>query len=308
MPGRSRPPPPILTAIPPGRPRPRAARQAARLRRRRSPSAHLHVAPPRRSGDPPHRTRCDETRASHITYHTRRFEYAAEPTAANRGVIRDKDTGRPIAGITLQADGLCRAKPRPGHRVSRRRAMRRATIASSVYPKATGLSPPSPRPAKGQPYPTYNLSDPGRLALARADHSSTSHQAGPPGPRPRDRKATGQPVAGFVEAYSIADNPHIQRVPRLPRKATVRRAPSRPTAGMSSSPCRATALIGCQADPDRYREVRRCRGDQGICPQHRGLPHRAPLVHRPPYRWPRSSSIPRSTRRRWTSRSTPADR
>src|SRR5207248_2962756 len=35
-------------------------------------------------------------------YHPRRFEYAAAPGWSVEGVIRDKDTGRPIAGIKLQ--------------------------------------------------------------------------------------------------------------------------------------------------------------------------------------------------------------
>ena len=47
-------------------------------------------------------------------YHARRFEYAAAPTKPIEGVIRDKDTGRPIAGLTLQRHGLQREQPRPG--------------------------------------------------------------------------------------------------------------------------------------------------------------------------------------------------
>src|SRR5262249_9804577 len=34
-------------------------------------------------------------------YHARRFEHAAAPTKPIEGVIRDKDTGRPIAGVLL---------------------------------------------------------------------------------------------------------------------------------------------------------------------------------------------------------------
>ncbi len=38
---------------------------------------------------------------SRTTYHARRFEHAAAPTRPIEGVIRDQDTGRPIAGILL---------------------------------------------------------------------------------------------------------------------------------------------------------------------------------------------------------------
>ena len=39
---------------------------------------------------------------SWTTYYTRRVDYAAAPTRPIEGVIRDKDTGRPIAGLLLR--------------------------------------------------------------------------------------------------------------------------------------------------------------------------------------------------------------
>ena len=41
--------------------------------------------------------------ATPVVVHARRFEYAAAPTKPVEGVVRDKDTGRPIAGVTLHA-------------------------------------------------------------------------------------------------------------------------------------------------------------------------------------------------------------
>ena len=38
---------------------------------------------------------------SRTTYHARRLEYVAAPTKPIQGIIRDKDTGRPIAGVKL---------------------------------------------------------------------------------------------------------------------------------------------------------------------------------------------------------------
>ena len=58
-----------------------------------------------------------------VVFHARRFEHAVEPTKPIEGVVRDKDTGRPIAGLTLHAavfDGV-QPHPGPGHRGDDRR-------------------------------------------------------------------------------------------------------------------------------------------------------------------------------------------
>ena len=88
----------------------------------------------------------------------RRFEYAAAPTRPIEGIIRDKDTGRPLAGYQAPGHGLRGAQPDPGPRASRRRPTPGATIASPACPGA-GLSPvpssrarasPTPRPPSGR--------------------------------------------------------------------------------------------------------------------------------------------------------------
>ena len=38
-----------------------------------------------------------------VVFHTHRFEHAVEPTKPIEGVVRDKDSGQPIAGLTLHA-------------------------------------------------------------------------------------------------------------------------------------------------------------------------------------------------------------
>ena len=37
-----------------------------------------------------------------LVFHAPRFEHAVAPTQPIEGVIRDKDTGRPIAGVKLR--------------------------------------------------------------------------------------------------------------------------------------------------------------------------------------------------------------
>ena len=55
--------------------------------------------------------------------HPRRFEYSVAPTKPIEGIIRDKDTGRPIAGLTLRAGVYDPRKlgTDPGHRGDDRR-------------------------------------------------------------------------------------------------------------------------------------------------------------------------------------------
>ena len=43
--------------------------------------------------------------AERTVFHARRFDYAAAPTRPIEGTIRDKDTGRPLAGIKLHVLG-----------------------------------------------------------------------------------------------------------------------------------------------------------------------------------------------------------
>ena len=83
-------------------------------------------------------------------YHARRFEYAAAPTKPIEGVIRDKDTGRPIAGILLRGMVFNEQQPRPAPGVE-------ATTDAQGHYRLTGL-PKGPayrlfvEPGAGLPY------------------------------------------------------------------------------------------------------------------------------------------------------------
>jgi protocatechuate 3,4-dioxygenase beta subunit len=148
---------------------------------------------------------------SRTTYHARRFEYAAAPTKPIEGVIRDKDTGRPIAGVKLQGMVFEERNlvPSPG--------VETATDAQGRY-RLTGL-PKGPayrlflEPAEGLPYTkaTFEVTadSPGlepvifsiqlkRGILVRGKVTD---------------KATGQPVSGYINSYTFADNPHIPEFP-----------------------------------------------------------------------------------------------
>ena len=77
--------------------------------------------------------------------HARRFEYAVAPTKPVEGIVRDKDTGRPIAGLTLHAAVYRGRAPSARSRASRRRPTPRAAIASSACPRRPPINWPSSR-------------------------------------------------------------------------------------------------------------------------------------------------------------------
>ena len=97
------------------------------------------------------------------------------PTQPIEGIIRDKDTGRPIAGVKLR--GMVFEENShvlaPGVE---------ATTDARGHYRLAGL-PRAPayrlftEPGRGQPYTKGHLPDPGRLARAGADRPSTSRSS-----------------------------------------------------------------------------------------------------------------------------------
>ena len=151
------------------------------------------------------------TQRARTTYLARRFEYAAAPTKPIEGVIRDKDTGRPIAGVVLLGMVFKERNsiPAPG--------VETTTDAQGHY-RLTGL-PKGPayrlflEPGAGQPYTRATFRVAGESpALEPVNFDITLKR----GIRVRGRvtdKATGQPVWGHVAAYTFADNPHLNEFP-----------------------------------------------------------------------------------------------
>jgi RNA polymerase sigma factor (sigma-70 family) len=148
-----------------------------------------------------------------VVFHARRFESRVPPIKPIVGVVRDKDTGRPIPGMILRATVYNKDSgvnlPAPG--------VVAVTDAQGRY-RLAGLTRGSSyrvfvEPGGGLPYLAATLlaseSSPGLgpvifdIALKR-------------GVLVRGRvtdKATGRPVSGFVHAYTFRDNPHIGEFP-----------------------------------------------------------------------------------------------
>ncbi len=184
------------------------------------------------------------------TYYPRRFEYAAEPTRPIEGTIRDKDTGRPIAGLRLRGMVYDRGSSvwAPG--------IEAKTDAQGHY-RLTGLTRgPSYRlfiePGQGHPYTRATFVTPaGSPALEPIAFDIALKR----GVRVRGRvtdKATGQPVSGYVRSYVFADNPHVNEFPgyRESQETSVRIGEDG-RYEVVTLPGR--GLIACVSDQERFR-------------------------------------------------------
>ncbi|WP_422928887.1 sigma-70 family RNA polymerase sigma factor [Singulisphaera sp. PoT] len=148
---------------------------------------------------------------SGITYYPRRFELAAGPARPIEGTIRDKDTGRPIAGLTI------RGRVEVAGNLIWTPGIEAKTDDLGHY-RLNGLSgAPSYRlfiePGPGQPYTRATFvtpegpSGPGPVAFDIAMKRGVLVRG-----RVTD-KADGRPVSGYVHAFTFADNPHADEFP-----------------------------------------------------------------------------------------------
>ena len=155
-------------------------------------------------------------------------------------MIRDKDTGRPIAGVTLRGSVYKEHSRHPG--AGRRGDDRRPGPLSPHRPaQGTGLSPVRRAGARASLIPGPTLRVP---ADSPALEPVTFDIALKRGILVRGRvtdKATGRPVPGYVNAYAFRDNPHVREFPGYEQSYLQLRPSSRTTAGTRSSPCRAAA-------------------------------------------------------------------
>ena len=144
-------------------------------------------------------------------YHARRFEYAAAPTKPIEGVVRDKDTGRPIAGLTFE--GMVYNKSShvtaPG--------LETTTDARGHY-RLTGL-PKAPayqlflNPGKGSPYTKTTFRVPAETQGLDPVKFDVALKRGVLVRGRVTDKASGKPVPGYVNAYTVGDNPHAEGYP-----------------------------------------------------------------------------------------------
>jgi protocatechuate 3,4-dioxygenase beta subunit len=143
-------------------------------------------------------------------YYGATFDHLAGPTRPIVGVVRDKDTGKPLAGVTVQSDKFA------NHEVSGRNLVRTTSDADGRY-RLTGMpGGPGNRikavPGAGQPYLMSLQTVPDSPGFEPATVDFVLQR----GVRIQGRvldKATGQPVQAQVEYFVFADNPHRLEAP-----------------------------------------------------------------------------------------------
>jgi RNA polymerase sigma factor (sigma-70 family) len=184
-------------------------------------------------------------------YHARRFEFAAEPARSIEGVIRDQETGQPIAGIKLQgmvfqehsrlwAPGVEATTDAQGH--YRLAGLPRAAAYELSIEPGDGL--PYPESARRVP---ADSRDPGPVSFDIALKRGILVRG-----RVTD-KATGRPVGGYVQSHTFADNPHVREFPgyRQGRRDSPAFIKDDGRYEVVALPGR--NIIACRSDEGRYR-------------------------------------------------------
>jgi RNA polymerase sigma factor (sigma-70 family) len=150
-------------------------------------------------------TERDRPELGALAFYGATFEYPAPPPRPIEGTVRDKDTGRAIAGISIRSESFA------GSAVGNRDHVRTTTGPDGRY-RLVGMPPGSgnwitAHPGPEQPYLGAGSGVPGEAGLgpARVDFELKR------GVAIRGKvtdKATGKPVAAGVEYLALPDNPH----------------------------------------------------------------------------------------------------
>jgi RNA polymerase sigma factor (sigma-70 family) len=140
------------------------------------------------------------------------FDYAAAPTRPIVGTVRDKDTGKPLAGISIRSDHFA------GNIIHRLDFVRTTTDERGEY-RLVGMPGGSENgivviPPPNLPYLGSNAEVRGTTGTepVRVDFGLTR------GVMIRGRvfdKVTGKPVLARVDYHAFDDNPHYRAAPRI---------------------------------------------------------------------------------------------
>ena len=239
--------------------------------------------------------------------HAPKFQLALAPTKRVQGTVRDKDSGRPIAGLEIQAAVFDEHSliPAPG--------IEAITDAQGRY-QLDGLSKAAAyrlfiKPANGLPYTNATMKVPAEspgLEPIIVRYSDETR-----GPGPGDCRRQGDAAVRSRAMPIITHSPTTQTSGNTPdfRKAMNNTLTSTSTAGTRSSRCQ-----GEESSPSAIRRTNTglppgTKRSQATTPSTTRLT-RFPICSIPAATRlsPRSSSTPRSNRCRSTSRPTPGSR
>jgi RNA polymerase sigma factor (sigma-70 family) len=148
-----------------------------------------------------------------LVYYDAAFDYAAAPTRPIQGTVRDKDTGQPLAGVSIRSDRFA------GNEISGRDHVRTTTGADGRF-RLVGMPPGSGNritagPGPAQPYLGAGADVPGGAGPGPATVDFALKRGVAIRGKVTD-KATGQPIPAFVEYFALVDNPHRAEARQLP--------------------------------------------------------------------------------------------
>jgi hypothetical protein len=141
-------------------------------------------------------------------FHGATFDHAAAPTRVIVGIVRDKDTGKPLPGVTIQNE----TERGPGDVLD----LRATTDAEGRY-RMVGLSREAGHqllalPPPGSPYLRAVVTSGAGSGLEPVTVDFTLKR----GVVMRGRvteKETGRPIAALVEYFTFGDNPNLRETP-----------------------------------------------------------------------------------------------
>ncbi len=182
--------------------------------------------------------------------HAPRFQLALAPSKRIEGVARDKDSGKPIAGLEIQAAVFDESSLIPAEGIEAR------TDAEGRY-RLDGL-PRAPAyrlfivPGPGLPYAKATVKAPAESpALEPVAFDFALKRGIVVRGKVRD-KVIGRPVRGAVNYYAFSDNPHIAEFPGF-RSSYVANAPIKEDGSYEVVALPGRGLIAVRAEQERHR-------------------------------------------------------
>jgi hypothetical protein len=156
--------------------------------------------------------RRDKPEAGTLVFHGATFDYAAAPTRPIEGTVRDKQTGRPLAGVSIRSWRFA------GSEVVGRDYVRTTTGADGRY-RLVGMPPGrgnriTAEPGATGPYLGAGADVPGGVGPGPATVDFALQRGLTIRGKVTD-KATGQPVPAFVQYFIFVDNPHLAKARAL---------------------------------------------------------------------------------------------
>ena len=149
---------------------------------------------------------------SSLIFHASKFEHVAAPTRAIEGVITDKDTGAPLAGVKVEGMILDENSSIPAPGVE-------ATTEPDGRYRLLGLGLATRyrlfvKPSTEQPYIQASLNvDAGSVAPSAVKHDIKLKRGVLVQGRVTE-KATGRPVfRAVIQPFAFTDNPHVEEYP-----------------------------------------------------------------------------------------------